>query len=237
MMLDGLPPVLRKQLLEGDWDVVEGAAFPEFDKNVHVIPPFEIPPHWEKLKGIDYGYAAPTAVIWGAVDPEDGTLIIYRELYKKGLHGTELGNMMFELEREDIRSIPGVMDNQAWAQSGTGFKGPTVGEVLVRMGHKLRRADKNRKAGKVQVHERLALTNSGRPKMQIFSTCHNLVREMQSLPADKNDPEDVDTKAEDHAYDALRYLIMSRPRLEGHMDRLARFKSEQFRPADSKFGY
>jgi len=31
------------------------------------------------------------------------------------------------------------------------------------------------------------------------------------LPTDKNNPEDVDTHAEDHAYDALRYGCMSRP--------------------------
>ena len=31
------------------------------------------------------------------------------------------------------------------------------------------------------------------------------------LPIDKNNPEDVDTHAEDHAYDALRYGCMSRP--------------------------
>ena len=236
-MLSGLPAVLRKQLLEGNWDVVEGAAFPEFDTEKHVIAPMEIPPHWERLKGIDYGYASESAVVWAAVDPEDGTLIIYRELYMKGLVGSELGDMITELERPDVRSVPGVLDGAAWSQTGGGYKGPTVGEVLTRQGHKLRRADKNRVAGKVQVHERLAIAHSGRPKMQIFSSCPNLIRELQALPTDKNNPEDVDTKAQDHAYDALRYLIMSRPRLEGHMERLAKYRSEVYQPVDNVFGY
>jgi len=33
--------------------------------------------------------------------------------------------------------------------------GPTVGETLVRAGHKLRPADKNRIQGKIQIHEYL----------------------------------------------------------------------------------
>ena len=45
-MLRALPDVQRKQLLEGDWDVAEGAAFTEFDLQAHVIIPFEIPLGW-----------------------------------------------------------------------------------------------------------------------------------------------------------------------------------------------
>ena len=93
-MLKSLPPAQRKQLLEGDWDVAEGAAFTEFERPLHVIAPFEIPIHWERIKGIDYGYASESCCIWGAVDPSDGTLIIYRELYRKGLLGTELAQLL-----------------------------------------------------------------------------------------------------------------------------------------------
>ena len=54
-MLMSLPAVQRKQLLEGNWDVAEGAAFTEFDYDTHCIDPFELPKHWERVKGIDYG--------------------------------------------------------------------------------------------------------------------------------------------------------------------------------------
>ena len=210
-MLASLPPVQRKQLLEGNWDVNEGAAFVEFDTSIHVIPPFDIPPNWSRLKGVDYGYAAESAVVWAAVDPSDDTLIIYRELYQKGLTGEDLAERMTAYEEGDAYSIPGVLDTAAWNR--TGYTGPTIGEILVRAGHKLRPADKNRLAGKVQIHERLKQNKvDGRPKMQIFSNCPSLIRELQTIPVDKTRPEDVDTKAADHAYDALRYLIMSRPR-------------------------
>lgn len=235
-MLLALPPTQRKQLLEGNWDVNEGAAFTEFDVDTHVIIPFGVPLGWERVKGIDYGYASESACIWGTLDPSDGTLIIYRELYRKGLTGEELGALIAKMEVEDPYSIQGVLDTSAWARTGT--VGPTVGESLVRAGHKLRRADKNRIQGKIQIHEYLRVQQSGRPRLQIFNTCPNLIRELQGIPLDKNNPEDVDTHAPDHAYDALRYLIMSRPRVQDSFSRIRNLHLEQaYTPADSEFGY
>ena len=232
-MLQSLPAVQRKQLLEGNWDVAEGAAFAEFDYENHCIDPFEIPRTWERVKGIDYGYAAESAVVWGAVDPQDETLIIYRELYQKGLTGEDLAKKIYDFEKEERVSVQGVLDWAAWAKTGT--TGPTVGEVLSRAGHKLRRADKNRIQGKIQIHERLKTNDKGRPKLQIFKTCPNLIREIQSIPLDPNKPEDVDTKASDHAYDALRYLIMSRPRARSVWDEMTTIK--RWTPSDPTFGY
>jgi len=71
--------------------------------------------------------------------------------------------------------------------------------------------------------------------MIIFKTCPNLIRELQAIPVDPNRPEDVDTKASDHAYDALRYLIMSRPRSLTPYERMSQVK--KWVPADRVFGY
>ena len=235
-MLKALPPTQRQQLLEGNWDVAEGAAFTEFLPQLHVITPFEIPVHWERVKGIDYGYASESACIWGAVDPSDGTLIIYRELYRKGLLGTELAEMITDMEMQDPFSVQGVLDTACWSRTGT--TGPTIGETLQRAGHKLRRADKNRIQGKIQIHEYLKVMQSGRPRIQILNTCPNLIRELQSIPLDKRNPEDVDTHAPDHAYDALRYLIMSRPRINDTLNQMRQFHRERsYAPVDSTFGY
>jgi len=235
-MLNALPDVQRKQLLEGNWDVTEGAAFTEFDLDAHVITPFEIPIGWERVKGIDYGYASESACVWGTVDPSDGTLIIYRELYKKNLTGVDLAQMITNMELADPYAVAGVLDTAAWNRTGT--TGPTVGETLQRAGHKLRRADKNRIQGKIQLHEYLRIQPSGRPKVQIFNTCPNLIRELQSIPLDKSNPEDVDTHAPDHAYDALRYLIMSRPKVNDVFSQFKNMRMEQaYTPVDKEFGY
>ena len=234
-MLESLPPIQRRQLLEGNWDVAEGAAFVEFDPQVHVIPPFKLPIGWERVKGVDYGYASESCCLWGILDSNDGTLIIYRELYRKGLTGQELGSIITDMEREDPFSVSGVLDTSAWARTGT--TGPTVGEARLKAGHKLRRADKNRIQGKIQIHEFLKIKESGRPKLQIFNSCPNLIRELQSIPLSKTNPEDVDTHASDHAYDALRYMIMSRPRIASPFEQIRNLKREIYAPSDTTFGY
>jgi hypothetical protein len=235
-MLKSLPPTQRKQLLEGNWEVAEGAAFTEFDRDVHIIEPFDIPIHWERVKGLDYGYASESACVWATIDPSDNTLIIYRELYRKNLLATELASMLTNMELNDPMSVRGVLDTACWSRTGT--TGPTVAETLIQGGHKLRPADKNRVAGKIQIHEHLKVQPSGRPRMQIFNTCPNLIRELQSIPLDKNNPEDVNTHAADHAYDALRYLIMSRPRIQDPLSQIRDLQREQhFQPFDSTFGY
>lgn len=242
-----MPEIERRRLLDGDWNILDGIAFPEFRPDIHVVPPMILPPHWERVKAVDYGYTAPACCLWGSVDPTDGTVFIYKELYETGLEPAQLAARMTEKEQESKssygndpfgifnRDIRGVIDGQCFAR--TGFTGPTQGEIIIKAGHKLRPADKNRFGGKVQVHEYLRPGPKGRPKLQIFSTCTNLIRELQSLPLAKNNSEDVDTHAEDHAYDALRYLLMSRPRQETTIDRFNRYKSEVYLPADSKVGY
>jgi hypothetical protein len=65
-----------------------------------------------------------------------------------------------------------------------------------------------------------------------------LIKELQSIPMDRTKPEDVDTHAPDHAYDALRYLIMSRPRAVDPINRMRNFRMEQaYQPVDREFGY
>ena len=68
------------------------------------------------------------------------------------------------MEQYEIKSVPGVLDTAGWAR--TGYTGPTIGETLVNRGHKLRRADKNRIAGKTQIHEHLRQRDGGRPRLQ-----------------------------------------------------------------------
>ena len=62
-----------------------------------------------------------------------------------------------------------------------------------------------RKNGKMKVHRALANLPDGRPGLVIFKTCEYLIRTLPALPYDPIKIEDVDTKADDHPYDALRY--------------------------------
>lgn len=237
-MLKSMDEVTRRRLLEGDWDVAEGAAFSEFNKSLHVVQQFTIPADWNRIKAVDYGFTAPSCCLWGAVDPEDGSIYVYRELYERGLDGDDLKMRITEMEHMEHRGIPGVLDGACWNR--TGYSGPTIGETLTTgmYGHKLRPADKNRIAGKVQVHQYLRSDAKGKPRLFIFENCKNLIREIAGLPLSKTNSEDVDTHADDHAYDALRYMLMSRPKKMTLAAAAMQFKSSnEYTPTDESFGY
>jgi hypothetical protein len=216
-----LPEVQRRQLLEGDWDVAEGAAFTEFNRHIHTCAPFDIPSHWMRFRGADWGYTQPGCVLWFACDP-DGNLYVYREYYHRRVLAPDVADKVLEMEQgEDIRY--GVMDVSAWNQRGSGDTGPSIAENMIKRGCMWRPSDRHkfsRKFGKMEIHRRLQVkllpdAIHGRiiekPSLIIFNTCVNLIRTLPCIPADKLNPEDVDTDSEDHAYDALRYGCMSRP--------------------------
>lgn len=240
-MLASLPEYQRKQWLEGNWDVFEGAAFPEFDTQAHVVAPFRIPDSWTKFRGADWGYSSPACVLWCAVDP-DNTVYVYRELYTKGKTADIFAELVLELEAgENIRY--GILDASAWAQRGD--IGPSIAETMNRYGCRWRPSDRSprsRKNGKLEIHRRLQLVDGPlgvkTSKLKVFSTCTNLLRTMPALPIAENDCEDVDTDAEDHAYDALRYAVMSRPMPNAMLfDNSNPTRSGSFIPASSTFGY
>jgi len=77
-------PELVRAMLEGDWSVIVGSFFPEFELGRHVLPVFTPPEHWLRFRSFDWGSARPFAVGWWAQVPEDGkwpkgALIKYRE--------------------------------------------------------------------------------------------------------------------------------------------------------------
>lgn len=79
-----LTGVRRQRLLEGKWVVAEGAVYPEFSMEKHVITreAFEKKPwrDWRKVRAIDFGFQNPFVCLWGALDP-DGDLYVFREIY------------------------------------------------------------------------------------------------------------------------------------------------------------
>ena len=237
-MLLSLPEQQRKQLLEGDWDIKEGAAFTEFNRDIHVVEPFNIPHNWVKFRACDYGYGSYSAVLWFAVSPSE-QLIVYRELYVSKVLATDLADMINELEAEDGGIRYGVLDSSLWHKRGD--TGPSLAEQMIMRGCRFRPSDRSkgsRVSGKNEIHRRLQVDEyTEEPRIVFFNSCTNTVSQLPSIPLDKKNPEDVDTRAEDHLYDALRYGIMSRPRFS-IFDYDPHGTSTRSMPvADSTFGY
>lgn len=243
-MLANLPETKRKQFLDGDWDVFEGAAFPEFNKDIHVTKAYPIPSSWPRFRGGDWGYTSPGCVLWLAVTP-DKEIVCYRELYFKGMNAVQVAEKVMEIESGENVAY-GILDISAWSRRGE--LGPSIGQTMNELGCRwkpsgrvaVQGARNSRISGKMELHRRLSINpRTGKPWLTIFDNCVNLIRTLPRLPVDEHDPEDVDTDSEDHAYDALRYAIMSRPVTIGGLlvDRANPTKNPRFVPVDKVFGY
>ena len=237
-MLSSLPEVQRKQFLDGNWDAFSNAAFPEFDREIHVVEPFEVPKGWQRFRAADWGYSSPACCLWFAID-YDNNLWAYRELYTQKITADVFARKVLELEHgEYIRY--GVLDASTWAKRGD--IGPSIAETMIQAGCRWRPSDrtpKSRISGKLEIHKRLKIVDEKKkePGLRIFSTCRNLLRTFPTLPLDDSNPEDINTHVEDHAYDALRYGCMSRPTHTSYAERFNRTPRVQFTPSDRIFGY
>jgi hypothetical protein len=220
-------PELVRAWLEGDWNVVQGAYFPEFTPARHVIRPFEVPSDWPRMCAMDWGSAAPFAVYWAAISDGScldngqylprGSLVVYREWYgaksaNRGLKMTaeEVAEGIVNRTPEDEKIRDFVIDPAAFAMNG----GPSIAERMMTSVPSgtlsMRRGDNKRIPGWDQLRDRLR-GDGEHPAIYFFSTCQHLIRTLPALQHDEIKPEDVDTEGEDHAGDAVRYLCMMRP--------------------------
>lgn len=224
-----LDPDTRRALLEGDWDAYAGQRFRHFRRHLHVIdpeqlplPPGALPRAW----GVDYGLDAPFAALLGA-RLGDGMIVVTHELYTPGLTPREQAQRIAAIETAgDLprrgNRLPVALDPSTWARNPHVRPDPnaatpapdrpppgSIADVYSRTlgAGRVRRAVNDRLAGVAAISDLLRVRPDGLPRLLIYSTCRNLIRTLPALPRDPKRPEDVDTKAEDHAYDALRYLI------------------------------
>jgi phage terminase large subunit len=138
---------------------------------------------------------------------------VFRELYESGLIASAAAEKIRALSPESVVATyapPDLFNRQK-------DTGRSMWELFEAGGVSLVRADTNRRQGWMLVKEYLAERTGadGRalpPRLQIFSTCENLIRTLPALMHDKTDPCDV--AGEPHEYthlpDALRYFLRSR---------------------------
>jgi hypothetical protein len=188
--LGNLRETERKRYLEGDWDLFEGQYFTEWNRDVHVVQPFEIPKGWPRIRAIDYGFAAPFACLWLAFD-QDGNAYAYREAYEKQLTATEQAKLIRKLSEGEAIDYT-ICDPSMFNKTGSGL---AIATMYREAGVNVRPAMNARVDGWNRVRDYLR----GEPYLRVFSTCTNLLDELPNLVYDKHKTEDVDTTGADHA--------------------------------------
>lgn len=213
---------LRKAYRYGDWDIFAGQYFGEIRREVHLVKPFPIPPHWTRFGAYDYGFNHPAAFGWFACN-EDGDIFLYRELIQAGLRVDQFATRLKEYP-DTKKLLPIVAGLDCWANKGISQdSSPTIAEEFAKHDIYIERAKINRIQGASQVRNYLAWqsTKRNRPRVFIFDTCpitFDCISRMQHDPDRiedvlKIDANEGDVMSGDDPYDMFRYGLMSRPLL------------------------
>lgn len=185
--------------IKGLWVAAEGIIYESFRREDHVCEPFGIPDNWQRVRGIDFGTVHPFVVLWGAIDP-DGRLYIYREYYKT--------NTLIKQHAEKIKELSGE-ERYLWTVSDHDLQ-----ERIEYEAHDIPTMPANKavKLGLDLTAQRMVKQVDGRPRVMIFNTCTELIRQLGTyswLPFEEGKPyREEPLKVDDDGPDVLRYIIM-----------------------------
>ncbi len=228
---------LLKAWRYGDWNVIAGGYFDDlWQQSIHVVEPFPIPTGWRIDRAFDWGSTKPYACLWFAEsDGEEvvlpgnrrrawprGSLCVIGEEYGwngKPNEGLRLANA--EIARRILtaeeqlgikgRVQPGPADNQIFDV----INGTSIADEMARVGVRWTRSIKGKGSrvtgwqairGFLQASRRQPMEAPG---LFVSSTCRNTIRTLPVMPRDQRRPDDVDTEAEDHLCDVIRYRCLA----------------------------
>lgn len=206
----------RRQLLDGDWHVYEGQFFSEFKPQKNEQPWHVTEPHIIKgtrwSGGMDWGWNSPGWLGWFA-HLADGHYHLAYELKFQGKNAEEVAAAAKAICKQlGISHSSFVIsgDPAMWSKTGHA-RGESIAETLMRRGLSMRRGDNDRMNGAMRLHEFFREAPDGQPWLTVSPACKYFIRTIPALMQDKNNPEDVDTDGDDHAFDGSKYWAMSRP--------------------------
>jgi len=159
--------------------------------------------------------------------PPRGTLIMFNEWYGTQGIGTNKGLKMsapdvaIGVRDREIALLehgwvtqqpaPGPADNQIRDVRESDVD--TIEKKMADKGIRWTRSDKSkgsRKNGFQLLRDRLEASIKGEgPGIYFMSNCAASITLIPALPRDEDDPDDVDTDAEDHTYDMVRYRVLT----------------------------
>ena len=211
-MLESLPEHLKKAWLDGDWNIWEGKFFDMWNQDIHVIPEQAIPSTWTIRAGMDLGYTEkhPTVCLWGAQNPDDGTVIVFDEYIGSGSvdqHLSYVGDRNYELGGGAIYADPSMWNKSTKLHASD----PCPADLFLQSGIPVLPANNERINGGRLVKAWLNHGMARPPKLYVTDRCAKLITTLPTLKYAKaaSIKEDLDTRMADDAADALRYLMMS----------------------------
>ena len=217
--LDSLTGWLKKAWRYGDWDIAAGQYFTTWRRDLHVVPPLELPRHWRVWLALDYGFTHYTAAYLMAQDGDGNVFVVAEHAERRWLverHCRALDAMLARhgVPRHRLDVIVAGADVFAKKQDGG-----TIADDYETHGYELTAANDDRINGAAELLRRLGDADADppiRPRLFVSELCPRLIECLPALEHDPHRPEDVlktDTDENglggDDSYDAARYGVMA----------------------------
>lgn len=228
-------PQLEQEVYAKLLEAGAGLAFPEWDSRAHVVVSVPDPDTRVWTAGLDWGYDSPGCFVLLSVGGDKDIQARWDHPFQSRTP-FDVGETVGHALKRDVFRFPEWVwaDSAMWAVNDGG---PTIAEqfqagldaALGERSPKLVPAPKgpgSRAARKMLLHQGLAFDvthlkpegDTGRwvlapyhaPRLRFHRDAGYCVKSIPRLPKDERNPEDVDTQADDHAYDALTYALMGR---------------------------
>lgn len=197
-LLEDTPEHLRGARSKGIPSMEGGSVFTTSLDSV-LCDPFTIPDAWPRMYGLDVGWNV-TAAVWGALDPNTGTVYLYDEHYQ--------GEQMPQHHAHAIKMrgewIRGVIDPAAKGRAQR--DGVQLMKSYKDLGLRLMPADNSLEAG---LHKMNEMLSTGR--LKLFKTMRNIQKEYMLYKRKLNGS--IDPHCDDHAIDCARYIINNMQRM------------------------
>lgn len=188
-----------------------GRVYTEFDEQVNVIEPFDVPAEWQDTISIDPGLKNPLSAHWYCCD-YDGNIYVVAEHYQSekdiSYHSEQIKRISDQLNwhRGFDGMIEAIIDSAA--NQTTLASQRSVTDLFLDYGIAVNpQVNKDMFSGIQRVKSYLKNAN-GVSRLFIFKTCTNLIRELKTYHWGNSD---VPVKKDDHSLDELRYYLMTRP--------------------------
>lgn len=235
--LEALPPHLRKALREGDWNIVAGGMFDDVWGEGVVRPAMAIPPSWQLSRSFDWGSSHPFSVCWwaqsdgttapGCIALPKGSFVQIHEWYgwngkpNEGARMTAAEVAQGIKQREAEYGLKNVIGGPADSAIYASVNGASIADEMAKNGVRWVAAEKgpgSRVNGWEKMRAMLKEACKPHPEgpcLVVFDRCRHTIRTIPVLPRDSMKTDDVDTDAEDHVGDAVRYRISTPDRKVG----------------------
>jgi len=228
-LVSSYPEHWVKRYIYGDPAAFAGQIITTWDKDQHIIEPFDPPDSWQpRTIVLDHGTNNPTAVIWCAVHPE-GFHIIYKEHYAASQTVDWHARKILEINDVDspefLLADPAIF-NLTLQNPKRGMH--SVADLYADYDLHFVPADNDVKSGIQMLLNNFKIDKDlinpftqkkGSPRIFITADCENIIHEVPQYRWKdvrvrgrfKNKPEEPE-KANDHTVDCIRYYLMTKSR-------------------------